>query len=151
MIKLHQLPESTTGKKKRLGQGLGSGKGKTAGRGTKGQRARGAIPKQMGEAGNSLVKRLPLYRGKYKNKPKQNKSLVINIKYLSVFSPHDVIDEEACIAKGILKKVGGIKRKMKILGDGNITIPLTIRIPVSKKAAKKIQAAGGTIETKSTK
>lgn len=150
MIHLHTLPKTTEEKKKRRGQGLGSGKGKTGGRGTKGQRTRGSIPKTMGEAGASFVKRLPLYRGKYRNKPKERKELVINLKYLNLYKPNTVVSLATLITTGILKK-DQIGAKVKILGGGKLTIPLTVCLPVSKSAKKAIEAAGGKIDLVSAK
>lgn len=71
-MKLHQLTKIKTKDKKRLGRGIGSGKGKTAGRGTKGQKARGKIP-QTFTGGLSLYKKLPLRRGYGNPKMSSNK------------------------------------------------------------------------------
>ena len=67
-MKLESLPKTTERRKKRLGLGHGSGRGKTAGRGTKGQRARGKIPISFEGGAIPLIKRLPFMRGKGKNK-----------------------------------------------------------------------------------
>ncbi|MBI3955121.1 uL15 family ribosomal protein, partial [Candidatus Gottesmanbacteria bacterium] len=93
-MKLHNLPKTSTIGKKRLGQGLGSGKGKTSGKGTKGQKSRGKIAKTLGAAGSLLVRRLPLYRGKYRNKPRGHKAYAINIKYLNILPKDSVVNFE---------------------------------------------------------
>ncbi|KKS76393.1 MAG: 50S ribosomal protein L15, partial [Candidatus Gottesmanbacteria bacterium GW2011_GWC2_42_8] len=82
MIDLKNLPKQTDRRGKRLGRGHGSGRGKTAGRGTKGQKARGNIPVRIKEGGISFVKRLPLFRGRGRNKSISTKPFIINLKDL---------------------------------------------------------------------
>ncbi|MCJ7740735.1 50S ribosomal protein L15 [Candidatus Microgenomates bacterium] len=144
MIKLNQLTKTTSSRKKRLGQGHGSGKGKTGGRGTKGQRSRGKISMSLREFGVSFTRRLPLYRGKYRNKRVGTKDLAVNLKYLNVFPANSVIDKESLIKKNIISK-NAKDYRIKILGDGELNIPLTVKMPCSKKAAEKIIAAGGKV------
>lgn len=146
MITLHKLPKTAKRTKKRKGQGGGSGKGKTAGRGTKGQRARGKIPARLGLTGSSFIKRLPLFRGKYRNKPKKNKPLVINLKDLSSFAPQTVVNLETLVKYHIIKADDAYKYGVKILGSGEIEIPLTVNLPCSKGAIKKIEKAKGSVE-----
>ena len=130
--------------KKRLGRGHGSGKVKTSGRGTKGQKARENIGLKF--AGSSLqaswLKRLPLMRGKGKNRSHRPKSFIVNLKYLNSLKPNTEVTLESLKKNKIIES--GIT-KVKILGDGEITIPLIIKLPISKSAAKKIEKAGGTI------
>ncbi len=145
MIKLNQLTKTTSHLKKRLGQGHGSGKGKTAGRGTKGQRSRGKISMSLKEFGVSFTRRLPLYRGKYRNKRVGAKDLAVNLKYLNVFPANAVVDKESLIKKNIVSK-NAKDHGIKILGDGELTIPLIVKLPCSKRAAEKIIAAGGKVE-----
>ena len=82
-MNLSTLPKITESSKKRLGRGYGSGKAKTSGRGTKGQRSKEKI--KFGFEGGQLplIKRLPMRRGKDRFKSLKNKPLVINIKYLN--------------------------------------------------------------------
>lgn len=81
-MKLNQLPKLKNRGKKRLGRGLGSGKGKTAGRGTKGQKARGKIPVNFSGAGLALYKKLPLRRGKGNKSPGKKEKRLSNKKYV---------------------------------------------------------------------
>src|SRR3989344_5792824 len=109
---------------KRLGRGHGSGKVKTSGRGTKGQKARENIGLKF--AGSSLqaswLKRLPLKRGKGKNKSHQDKPLVVNLKYLNSLKPHTEVTLATLKEAGIIDKNAS---KIKILGDGDLNIALT--------------------------
>lgn len=148
MITLHTLTKTKDRSKKRLGRGHGSGKVKTGGRGTKGQRARGSISFRMGLAGVSLTKRLPLFRGKYRNKSHQKKEIIVNLKYLSGALKNAVIDEAYLIKHHIVTKEGVETCGVKILGNGAIEVPLTIQVPISKSAASKVEKAGGSIENK---
>src|SRR3990167_9944683 len=104
MADLSLLPKIIVNRKKRLGQGHGSGKGKTAGRGTKGQKSRGKISTSIKLAGISFVKRLPLFRGKGRHKRISTKPLVINIKDLANLSKNTVVDLDLLINKSLVKK-----------------------------------------------
>lgn len=148
MIELHQLPKITKPSKKRLGRGSGSGRGKTAGRGTKGQKARGTIPLTLAQAGVSFIKRLPLYRGKYRNKPMSKGPVIVNVKYLNLLPKNSVVDLESLVSHHIVDEKLARKFGVKILGDGELTINLVVKLPVSNGAAKKIEAAGGKTEYK---
>ena len=145
-MSLNNLPKTTYRKKKRLGQGHGSGKDKTAGRGTKGQKARGTIPQRIKLGGVSFVKRLPLFRGKNRNKSIQRKPLIVNLKDLSDLKANTVIDMELLFAKKLVKKDEAEMFGVKILGDGKLTVALTVKLPTSKSARKKIEKAGGKVE-----
>ncbi len=140
--KLH-APSGATKKRKRVGRGEGSGHGKTAGKGHKGQKARTGGSTKLGYEGGQtpLHRRLPK-RG-FTNKFKKTYDIV-NIERLSVFNKGDVVDAETLTAKGIVKN---IKDGIKILGDGEIKIPLTVKADKFTAAAvKKIEAAGGKAE-----
>lgn len=146
MTKLDQLSKFTQPTKKRLGRGPGSGRGKTAGRGTKGQKARGKIPFRIGVGGVSFIRRLPLYRGKLRNKPKNNKPLVVNVKYLNLFKEKSIITLESLIKAHIVPEDKSRQLGVKILGDGDLKIALIVKLPTSAGAAKKIEKAGGRLE-----
>lgn len=145
-MKLNDLPKITARSKKRLGRGHGSGRGKTAGRGTKGQKARGKI--KMGFEGGQLplIKRLPLKRGKSRNKSLKTDPMIINVKYLNLLAKGSVVDLEALIKANILKKEEAKALGVKILGDGEVKIPLIVKLPCSGGAKAKILKAGGKIE-----
>ena len=144
-MNLSNLPKITSRKKKIVGRGIGSGKGKTAGRGTKGQKSRGKIPAKLGFGGSLFVRRLPLFRGKYRNKPRGKKPWVINLKYLSWLPKNSVVDMELLDKYNIVKIEDVRDRGVKILGEGKIEIPLSVKLPCSKSAVAKIESAGGTV------
>lgn len=143
MIVLHQLPKITQRKKRRLGQGSGTGRGTTAGRGTKGQKARGKVP--MSEI--ALFKHLPLRKGKYRNKPIKGKPVIVNVKLLNLLPKNSIVDKDMLVSYRIIDAVQAKKYRVKILGNGELSLPLVVKLPCSSGAAKKIKSAGGKIET----
>lgn len=142
-MKLHQLQKVQTNTKKRLGRGLGSGKGKTAGRGTKGQKARGKIPATF-IGGLALYKKLPLRRGKG-NVVLSAKTEVINLSQLNVFKDKEIVDIAKLLEAKIISE-GSVKKGIKILGNGELSRALTVKLPVSTSAQKKIIKMGGKVE-----
>ncbi len=145
-MSLNSLVKITAKSKKRLGQGHGSGKVKTSGRGTKGQKARNKVPMYFEGGALPLIKRLPYMRGKGRNVSYRNVPLVINIKYLEQLPTNSVVDLDMLIKNKIVKESEAKQFGVKILGDGEITKSLTVKLPISKSAAKKIEKAGGKIE-----
>lgn len=145
-MKLNDLVKTTSRKKKRLGEGHGSGRVKTAGRGTKGQKARGKIPLRFEGGALPLIKRLPLRRGKGKNKLFRKKPLIVNVKFLNILKKDSIVDLDFLIKQKIVDAKEAKGYGVKILGDGDIKIPLVIKVPISKRAAEKIKKAGGKIE-----
>lgn len=147
MTNLSTLPAIKIRSAKRLGRGHGSGKVKTSGRGTKGQKAREKI--KLAFAGSSLqaswLKRLPLVRGKGKNKSYKEQPTVVNVKYLNGLKPNSEVTLESLKAAKVIED--NINR-VKILGDGELTVALNVKLPCSKGAAKKIEKAGGKIAAK---
>lgn len=144
-MKLNSLPKTVIKKKKRVGRGHGSGRVKTAGRGTKGQKARGSI-KPMFEGGQlPLTKRLPFSRGKSRNNPLVKPPLVVNVKRLNRLPSGTVITNETLIKYGILSK-NSQNEPVKILGDGELKVALTVKLPTSLGAKEKIEKAGGKVE-----
>ena len=145
MITLSNLKNSPGSRKKpkRVGRGSGSGMGKTCGRGQKGQKSRsGGKPHPWFEGGQMpLQRRLPK-RG-FTNIFKKKYAL-INIKGLSRFEPDSVLDVETLIDAGLVKRVND---GIKLVGDGEISHPLVIKVhKASKTAVAKIEAAGGRVE-----
>ena len=128
-------------KKKRIGRGVGSGLGKTSGRGQKGAGSRTGSKITPGFEGGQmpLARRLPK-RG-FTNHSRKN-YLVVSLDRLDGFEANAVVDEESLRAARIVKGRGPVK----ILADGEIAKPLTIKVPTSAKAREKIVAAGGTVE-----
>lgn len=136
--------------KRRLGQGHGSGRVKTSGRGTKGQKARGKIPLSFEGGSLRLTKRLPFLRGKGRNKAFRRGPVVLNVKALNLLPKGSVVDIKTIINKKLVDAADAALYGVKILGDGDISVPLIITIPISKGAAQKIIKAGGQIKENST-
>lgn len=134
-----QKPAGATRGKIRKGRGVGSGLGKTAGRGQKGQYARRATFKPWFEGGQTpLARRLPK-RG-FKN-PFPKVTAEINVSTLDLFDAGAKVDEAALRSRGIIK--GKIDR-IKILGKGDLTKAVTVTAhSFSKSAQEKIAKAGG--------
>jgi large subunit ribosomal protein L15 len=126
----------------RVGRGIGSGNGKTAGRGHKGQNARGSGTRPGFEGGQMpLARRIPkrgfvnIFATKYSN---------VNVSSLNIFEDGAVVDAEALLQAGLLSK---LLDGLKILGNGNIEKKLTVKATAFSAAAKqKIEAAGGKAE-----
>ena len=144
-MKLHELSPAVGSAQDsyRKGRGPGSGNGKTAGKGHKGQNARSGGGVRPGFEGGQI----PLYR-KHPKRGFNNKFAkvytVVNVEQLNVFEDGTVVDVEALMAKKIVRKVvDGVK----ILGNGELTRKLTVKATVFSASAKeKIEAAGGKIE-----
>ena len=146
-MKLHELSpaEGSVTKGFRKGRGPGSGNGKTAGKGHKGQNARSGGGVRPGFEGGQL----PLYRKLpkrgFKNALFTKVYSVINVESLQKFNDGDVVDSAALLEKGILSTVE--KNGVKVLGEGNLTKKLTVKAAVFSACAKeKIEAVGGKTE-----
>ena len=144
-MKLHELSPAEGSAKKawRVGRGAGSGNGKTAGKGHKGQNARSGGGVRPGFEGGQI----PLYRKLpkrgFNNKFATNYAIV-NVDALNVFENGTVVDIELLLAKKIIRKsLDGLK----ILGNGELTKSLTVKANIFSATAKeKIEAAGGKTE-----
>lgn len=144
-MKLNELSPAAGSKtnRKRLGRGVGSGSGKTAGRGTKGYNSRSGGGVRPGYEGGQM----PIHR----RLPKRGftnifakKIATINIRDLKRFESGSVVDEAALVGCGLVK---GARDGIKLLGYGEIDYPLTIKVNTASSSAKqKIEAAGGSIE-----
>ncbi len=127
---------------KRLGRGIGSGLGKTAGKGHKGQKARKSGGVRFGFEGGQtpLYRRIPKFG--FVN-PKMKKYHVINVGDLEIFNNGDVVDIAAVVAKGI---IGKAKFPLKILANGSLSKKLTINADkVSAQAKTLIEKNGGSV------
>lgn len=145
-MKLHELAPNPGAKKerKRLGRGIGSGLGKTSGKGHKGQNARAGGGVRPGFEGGqtSLLRRLPK-RG-FSNEPFRTRYEPINVEALDVFEAGTVVTPELLQETRVCK---GATKGVKVLGNGEITKALTVRAhKVSESAKAKIEAAGGKVE-----
>ncbi|QJC50680.1 50S ribosomal protein L15 [Paenibacillus albicereus] len=144
-MKLHELKPAEGSRKAsyRKGRGIGSGNGKTAGKGHKGQNARSGGGVRPGFEGgqNPLYRRLPK-RGF--NNPFRKEYAIVNIEELNVFEAGSEVTPEILVAKGIVKNP---QAGIKILGNGEVTVKLTVKAnKFSQSAVEKIQAAGGQTE-----
>lgn len=130
-------------KRTRLGRGEGSGKGKTAGRGSKGQHKRGTVAPGFEGGQMPLHRRLPK-RGFNNIFAKEFTAVRID-RIAEKFSAGEVVDAESLKARGLIKKVG--KNGIKILGNGEIGVALTFKAArFTASAEAKITSAGGTVE-----
>ena len=144
-MKLHELKpaEGATSARKRLGRGIGSGLGKTSGKGHKGAKARSGGGKRPGFEGGQmpLTMRLPK-RGFTNNFRKEY--VAINVSRLEVFDDGATVTPVELIEMGIIKKIGD---GVKIMGDGELNKKLTVLATKFTATAKeKIEAAGGKAE-----
>ena len=144
-MKLHELSPAFGSVKeaKRIGRGHGSGNGKTAGKGHKGQKARAGHGMRPGfEGGQMPLQRRVPKRGF--NNIFAEEVIAINVSALNVFEDGAVVDAAALADKGIVKKAS---YPVKVLGKGEITKKLTVKLNAfSASAAEKIAAAGGKTE-----
>ena len=144
-MKLHELSPAvgSTKEPKRIGRGHGSGNGKTAGKGHKGQKARAGHGMRPGFEGGQmpLQRRIPK-RGF--NNIFAEEIVAINVASLEKFEDGAVVDNAALQAKGIIKNAD---IAVKVLGNGNLTKKLTVKVSAySKSAEEKINKAGGKAE-----
>ncbi|MBN2516215.1 MAG: 50S ribosomal protein L15 [Deltaproteobacteria bacterium] len=144
-MKLSRLkpPEGSRKKKKRVGRGNGSGHGGTSCKGSKGQNARSGGGVKPGFEGGQmpLSRRLPK-RG-FRNKFRKD-IIAVNLEQLKKFEEGSVVDSDTLFHQGIIKRKGD---GVKILGKGDITYPLTLKVNnISRGAKEKIEASGGSVE-----
>ncbi len=141
---LHPAPGSTHSRK-RLGRGAGSGTGKTAGRGLNGQKSRPGGGKGVGFEGGQtpLARRLPKLPG-FRN-PNRVEYKAVNVECLEAcYEAGETVDCDSLKAKGIIKHTD---EAVKVLGNGEITKALTVKVDkISASAKAKIEAAGGKVE-----
>ncbi|MDO9027598.1 MAG: 50S ribosomal protein L15 [Candidatus Roizmanbacteria bacterium] len=143
---LSNLPKIISQKKKRLGRGLGSGKGSKSGRGTtRHQKARESIPLHFEGGQGRIVKKFPLLRGKGKNNSINEKSFVIDLEKLNSFSDNMIVDRATLIKEKIITN-GKEKLPIKILANGQLKKKLIIKLPVSKKVKEAVEKLGGQVE-----
>jgi large subunit ribosomal protein L15 len=147
-MELKKLPKTTDKSQKRPGRGYGSGKGgHTSGRGAKGDKARGqvALIFEGTKVKKSLLKRLPLGRGKGKLKSFQKRPIIINLKHLNLLPKETLVNIDSLVKAGLVEKKQAQAVGIKILGDGELKIALKVSLPCSSSAAGKIKKAGGEI------
>jgi len=129
--------------RKRVGRGEGSGLGKTSGKGNKGLKARSGGGTKPGYEGGQMPLQRRLPKRGFVNVFRQEWS-VVNVKDLNRFDDGSVVDGESLRREGLVKGSGA---GVKLLGNGEVTRKLTVRVDrASKSAVAKVAAAGGTVE-----
>ena len=142
-MKLHHLRPAEGSKKRkiRVGRGEAGRRGKTAGRGTKGLKARSKVRPGFEGGQTPLLKQMPKLKG-FRN-PNRVEFTVLNVERLAVFDAGTTVSPLEMREAGLAKKRG----KIKVLGQGDLDVALTVRAHAfSSGAAAKIKAAGGTVE-----
>jgi large subunit ribosomal protein L15 len=144
-MKLNELSpaDGSRKNKKRLGRGVASGTGKTAGRGSKGHNSRSGGGVRPGFEGGQM----PIHR----RLPKRgftnifaDRVAIVNVRDLNRFESGSVVDEAALVGSGLVK---GARDGIKLLGQGEIEHPLSVKVNrISATAREKIEAAGGNVE-----
>ena len=153
-MKLHELRDNDGAlqKKKRVGRGVGSGKGKTAGRGIKGQKSRSGVAINGYEGGQMpLYQRLP--KGGFKQ-PNRQKYAVVNLGLIQKFVEAGKLDASAEISEDVLVASGLVRRKLdgvRILAKGDISAKVKLSVTgASKSAIAAVEKAGGTLTVTAT-
>jgi large subunit ribosomal protein L15 len=145
-MRMHELqsPDGATRERIRIGRGHGSGKVKTGGKGTKGQKARtgGGVPPYFEGGQLPLIRKLPYRRG-FRN-PFRVEFREVNVRDLADFPAGSSVGPEEFETAGVLRGRSG---PVKVLGQGDLSVQLTVRAhKFSASARQKIEAAGGTAE-----
>lgn len=142
-MQLHEITsEKVSQGRRRVGRGAGSGRGKTAGRGTKGQKSRtgGSIPAHFEGGQMPIIRRLPKRKGFHR--PNRPKVFTINLLHLHRFTEDGQLTIAGLRARGYLRP----GEQLKILGDGEIKEAVKVEVHAISAAAKnKIEAAGGKV------
>jgi large subunit ribosomal protein L15 len=145
-VGLHNLKpaKGSTSARKRGGRGPGSGLGKTSGRGEKGQKSRSGFGQKLGFEGGQMPLHRRVPKRGFSNARFRKEFSCVNLERLEIFEAGSVVTPEVLLSRGIIKKVlDGVK----ILGDGTLTKPLTVRAhKFSAKAQERITGAGGKAE-----
>ena len=129
---------------KRKGRGAGSGNGKTAGKGHKGQNARSGGGVRPGFEGGQMPLQRRLPKRGFRNYPFRKEYQIVNVDFLNEFEDGSVVTAEELLSKGF---IGDLNTAVKILGDGELEKKLTVKAnKFSESAKQKIEAAGGKVE-----
>ena len=133
-------------RRKRVGRGIGSGHGKTSTRGQKGQRARTGSHKRPGFEGgrNPVIRRLPKRGFRQKARGRPERAQIVNVEQLNVATSGERLTPKRLHELGLIKDPA---RSVKVLGEGALTLRVTVAVQgVSESAKAKIEQAGGTVE-----
>lgn len=146
-MQIHQLKPNTRPRESRR-IGRGGKRGTTAGRGTKGQKARAGA--KIRPAIRDILKRIPKRRGRGKHAFRSFRPKPVPVSLSSIarrFPSGSIIDKAALLAKGLVRRMGGRIPEAKILGASDLKKKFTVRgLALSRKAREKIEAAGGTVQ-----
>ncbi len=147
-MKLNDLipNEGSRKSRKRVGRGISAGQGKTAGKGVKGQKSRSGVGGNLYRQGGNLpfYRRLPFMRGEGFTPPNRVEYNEINLSQLTKFEANAEVTPEKLAELNLLHKNSN---PVVVLGRGEISVPLTVKVQrVSKSAQEKIEAAGGKVE-----
>ncbi len=148
-MKLSELAPArgATSARKRVGRGKGSGLGRTAGRGEKGLRARSGGGTKPGYEGGQMPLQRRIPKRGFVN-PFRKEYAIIHVKDLNRFQAGSVVDLEALTAAGLVRNV---RDGVKLLADGELTRPVTVKVDkASQAASRKVAAVGGTVEVTPT-
>ena len=143
---LHNLKpaKGATSTRKRVGRGPGSGLGKTSGRGEKGQKSRSGFSRKLGFEGGQMPLHRRVPKRGFTNARFRKEYTVVNLDRLESFEAGAVVTPDSLLKRGVIKK---LKDGLKVLGDGKLTKPLTVRAhKFSAKAQEMITGAGGKVE-----
>lgn len=144
LSRLKPVPGSQTART-RVGRGQGSGLGKTAGRGTKGQQARAGHTHRFGFEGGQMPLQRRLPKVGFRNIFAKDYE-VVNVGRLASLAAGSVVDAESLKAAGVISRIG--RDGVKLLGVGELSVKLTVKLAkVSASARAKVEAAGGTVES----
>lgn len=141
----HLLVKTDTKNQKRRGRGWGSGRGKNSGRGMKGQKKRGKVRANFIGGALVLSKRLPMLRGKGKNKSIK-KVTAVNIERIETsgfFAKKCEVTVPTLVKAGLISATTAKSHQVKLLGRGTLTKCITTSLLTTKKAVEKIKNAGG--------
>jgi large subunit ribosomal protein L15 len=138
-----QPPRGSRHRKVRVGRGMGSKLGKTAGKGNKGQKSRKGYSRRPGFEGGQMPLHRRIPKRGFRN-PFGRDFAIVNVEMLNAFAAGETVTPETLVSRGL---VSGGRRSVKILGDGNLKVGLTVRAHAfSKSAQEKITGAGGKTE-----
>ncbi len=134
----------STRERKRVGRGPGSGLGKTAGRGEKGQKSRSGFSHRAGFEGGQMPLHRRLPKRGFSNSRFRREFAEVNLERLEIFDPGTIVTPEVLLKRGMIKK---LRDGVKILAKGKLTKPLTVRAhKFSARAQELIAGAGGKVE-----
>jgi large subunit ribosomal protein L15 len=145
-VGLHNLKPArgSVRKRKRVGRGPGSGTGKTAGRGEKGQKSRSGYSRKVGFEGGQMPLHRRVPKRGFTNSPFRKEFAEVNLGRLEVFEEGTIVTPEVLVKRGIVKQV---RDGVKILGKGELTKALTVHAHgFSEKAKERIAGLGGKVE-----